>query len=153
MLCGVSYNGVSSWYTAMYVDVMYDNVTDILNGYARTIRNLDFFLQVDDHVLIKGDPQRLFLDDTIAERAWNWVYRRLPSRPPTALRPNPIAQSASTFLLVSQSGSHLQQSSIGGCLENVVVACEIRTRKKRENVGILRVVEGLMSVLGATTLR
>ncbi|KAF9672677.1 hypothetical protein SADUNF_Sadunf11G0068100 [Salix dunnii] len=31
--------------------------------------------QVDDHVLIKDDPQRLFLDDTIAERAWNWVYR------------------------------------------------------------------------------
>jgi len=85
----ITYHDVSARHTAMYIDVMYDNVTDVSNGYARTIRYLDvlpptiyslvwihekFFLQVDDHVLVKDDPQRFFLADTIAECAWNWVY-------------------------------------------------------------------------------
>lgn len=37
----------------------------------------------------------------------------LPSLPPMACLPNPIAQSARRFRFFSQFGSHLQQSSIG----------------------------------------
>ncbi|KAG5604853.1 hypothetical protein H5410_026345 [Solanum commersonii] len=37
----------------------------------------------------------------------------LPSLPPIACLPKPIAQSASLCLFFSQLGSHLQQSSIG----------------------------------------
>uniref|UniRef100_A0A3Q7H1T8 Uncharacterized protein n=1 Tax=Solanum lycopersicum TaxID=4081 RepID=A0A3Q7H1T8_SOLLC len=101
-----------------------------------------FLLKCDVHITFKHYPQWLILNYSMTECSRSGIYwiiitrvsnnikpaRResytprsefaseyiyLPSRPPIALRPKPIEQSAKRLRLRCQLRSHRQQSSIG----------------------------------------
>lgn len=82
--------GVPRGLAVVHVDVVDDDVGDVLEGHAAIADNVDIgaaavdgleavdyelVLELDGHVGREDDPERLRLDDGVAERAGHWSSR------------------------------------------------------------------------------
>lgn len=94
VMWGVPYVSIPRLLAVMDVDAMDDDVGCVMDGDAWTPCNVntrspaingferihdEFVLELDDHVSLKNDPERLVLDHGMSERSRLWIHRVIVS--------------------------------------------------------------------------